>query len=999
MNCKNSLNHIATFWPYKNLLAPLGMLVVWGLLSASVQAGICLETALGGGSSCTANDLETAAIVKFAGPAICVDGTKIYVQLQGLTMAGMSQRYDIGYFVSLDGGDALTGDCLHDYLPQPLTTLSSVLNPRPSPFFSADADNCGEPQGGTTIIRNIGGQAVASGTPGPPMILAIPCKDLDGVQPPEADLTVCTSWKNQSNIGDCNDITGAIPGNGSKCSCSPVAISGIVYKDTCTSDSDCNDNNLCTNDSCNTMTQKCVNTAVGPGTACDDGNPCTENDSCGGDENLTCLGTLKSCPGDQCNDGGSCDFATGLCNNVPKPNNTPCDDGETCTEPDFCINGVCGGTSLCEPNQICKNDECVFCSVNADCEDNNGCTDDICDPQAGCSNSPNNASCDDGDACTVNDTCGGGTCQAGMLMECTTPGDCESPNGMCIGGACVYPTQDNGTPCDDSDLCTLSDQCTNGFCLGTAMACTTPGICEEGAGACTNGVCFYQPSANNTPCQDGDACTINDVCMEGQCTSGTPFACDTPPSCRTTPGECIAGQCQYPNLADLTICGDQMVCQSGVCVFIAECDESTPCPKNDCLTESCVQGSCVYTPSGDGDPCGAGDVCLNGQCVECVDANDCPGTNACNIATCNPENTCTYAPAVCNGGNECSIPSCDANAGCRYAPSSDLCPEGDQCNDSICDINQGCGTLPVSGRACSDSQACTTEDTCDNGLCTGTPVSCMPPDTCSVSSCNEDSGQCAVTTKCMAPTFCDNAEPAGNCVQCNEQFPCEGNLVCSGGVCVGCNEASDCVNGSDCLLAQCVDQQCVYDLLCTSPEFCDNKVPKPRCVQCDDNFPCPGNLVCDFGVCIGCISGQDCTAGNECSIASCDNGACSYQPSKTPECLPLHRGSGDIDVVGTAPVGGGFAPLPPVLPPNSSMPSPRPPQPPLVDVGDELPTNAATAEITRPERSTPPKEDTSQEGGWTCATTSFNTSDLSLLCMIFMLLMRIRTRIVNNRNR
>lgn len=62
----------------------------------------------------------------------------------------------------------------------------------------------------------------------------------------------------------------------------------------------CNDDNPCTDDSCDSTSRECVNT---PNTAiCDDGNPCTLEDRCSARE---CAGRALD-PKASCNDGNSC---------------------------------------------------------------------------------------------------------------------------------------------------------------------------------------------------------------------------------------------------------------------------------------------------------------------------------------------------------------------------------------------------------------------------------------------------------------------------------------------------------------------------------------------------------------------------------------------------------------------------------------------------------------------------------------------------------------------
>ena len=66
--------------------------------------------------NCTANDVRVARYIIVSGPTMCVPGDDITVTLQADLVAGASERYDIGLFVALDGGNALTGTCLQEWL-------------------------------------------------------------------------------------------------------------------------------------------------------------------------------------------------------------------------------------------------------------------------------------------------------------------------------------------------------------------------------------------------------------------------------------------------------------------------------------------------------------------------------------------------------------------------------------------------------------------------------------------------------------------------------------------------------------------------------------------------------------------------------------------------------------------------------------------------------------------------------------------------------------------
>jgi hypothetical protein len=99
---------------------------------------------------------------------------------------------------------------------------------------------------------------------------------------------------------------------------------------------DCNDGNQCTTDSCNPSTG-CVNIAnTAP---CSDGDACTTGDMCNGG---ACLPGMpvncddgNICTNDSCNPATGCQFTF---------NTSPCDDGDPGTTGDTCSMGVCMGS-------------------------------------------------------------------------------------------------------------------------------------------------------------------------------------------------------------------------------------------------------------------------------------------------------------------------------------------------------------------------------------------------------------------------------------------------------------------------------------------------------------------------------------------------------------------------------------------------------------------------------------------------------------------------------
>jgi hypothetical protein len=151
----------------------------------------------------------------------------------------------------------------------------------------------------------------------------------------------------------------------------------------CTSNDDCDDDNQCTNDICsNGVCTHSVNT----GGSCDDGNACTLDDTCTAEG--TCEGgSQKGCPTpDQCHLLGTCDPSTGDCSNPPAENGTSCSDSNACTGPDTCQDGVCtpGTATVCTALDQCHNaGTCDPATGNCDnpakpdgtvCTDGNQCT-------------------------------------------------------------------------------------------------------------------------------------------------------------------------------------------------------------------------------------------------------------------------------------------------------------------------------------------------------------------------------------------------------------------------------------------------------------------------------------------------------------------------------------------------------------------------------------------------------------------------------------------------
>jgi hypothetical protein len=129
---------------------------------------------------------------------------------------------------------------------------------------------------------------------------------------------------------------------------------------------------------------------------------------------------------------------------------------------------------------------CDGCASNCrvqNCNDGSLCTADSCDATLGCRNQPVN----EGMSCTDNNVCNG--------VE------------VCTAGACRAPAP--GPNCADTNPCTND-------------------VCHPTLG------CQHPASPLNTPCTDGNSCTVGDVCNGmGACTPGQPQVCADTNPCTT----------------------------------------------------------------------------------------------------------------------------------------------------------------------------------------------------------------------------------------------------------------------------------------------------------------------------------------------------------------------------------------------------------------------------------------------------------------------------------
>jgi hypothetical protein len=225
---------------------------------------------------------------------------------------------------------------------------------------------------------------------------------------------------------------------------------------------------------------------------------------------------------------------------------TACNDQNACSPTSTCQLGNCIGQSpkVCNDGNACTSDSCntttgacVFTAQSGTaCSDGNACTGaDLC--QAGACKAGGQKVCNDGNVCSA-DSCdqASGLCTftpiAGCGGNCATDLDCPSTGNFCTTEVCnlklkqcIVQAVPNGSACDDGVACTVNDVCKNGACSsGGIKACTDGNPCT--ADVCKSGACGSAPLADGMACDDGVECTTGDVCNLGQCKGKSPAPAD-----------------------------------------------------------------------------------------------------------------------------------------------------------------------------------------------------------------------------------------------------------------------------------------------------------------------------------------------------------------------------------------------------------------------------------------------------------------------------------------
>jgi hypothetical protein len=107
--------------------------------------------------------------------------------------------------------------------------------------------------------------------------------------------------------------------------------------------------------------------------------------------------------------------------------------------------------------------------------------------------------------------CEGVSCA--KLDECHELGECNPESGKCSN-----PIAEDGKACDDKNACTRAESCKGGVCTGEHPTnCAQAGGCQNGQCDPITGICGAEDGSS---CDDGDVCTTTDTCQGGVCNPG-----------------------------------------------------------------------------------------------------------------------------------------------------------------------------------------------------------------------------------------------------------------------------------------------------------------------------------------------------------------------------------------------------------------------------------------------------------------------------------------------
>ena len=581
------------------------------------------------------------------------------------------------------------------------------------------------------------------------------------------------------------------------------------------------------------------------------------------------------------------------------------------------------GTNHCFDIDGDQKGECVECTDNGQCDDDNICSVDVCDSGI-CINPPMSNSCAIDAQCDDDNVCTEDHCIVAQCSCTNTP----------VEGCCVMDGQ-----CDDDDPCTL-DRCI--------------------AHVCRHGPTFFQ----GVCCSDDMDCQAQNPCETGTCVlEGTVGSCSfdpdpAKPDCCTVDSECpdfsdiLQGDCQYDDEAQYYICGyslNPLYCETAEYGLAFNELMINPLVVLDSLGEWLE----IVNPSTE-------EIDISGYAIE-GDGEGCvlfPNESHI-LAPASVLVVARIADSQVNGGVlvdfHCGLDLSLENSAdslylvapdgavvdsVEYGPGFPL-PDGASMsklnpylpshlpeNWAMSTVTYGThGNRGTPGAHNADLGPVDQSPECDDGVpCTLDVCSAEALQVCShlqQSFCCQADGECNDLNACTQ----DACSSQGTCLFqtvpgcCNQNAECDDDDTCTLDVCLNhvcrhgpvhfgqvcCHAGPDCETGSACTIGQCVDEVCqftqvpgccAWDFQCFDQNPCTLDVCNPdshvcehtpiaTCCQndgtCEENKP--AEYYCRTGFCIGtsckygppalgcCVEPDDCDDDNPCTADICNVGA------------------------------------------------------------------------------------------------------------------------------
>ena len=579
--------------------------------------------------------------------------------------------------------------------------------------------------------------------------------------------------------GDTTTTNDVILADGCTCQ-GDIVCSTDVDNDGVCADEDCDDTN--------------PNVPTTPGTACDDGDVNTVGDVIQAD-GCTCAGSNggpANCDDVQFTGGegqltiSNLTAASEVVELIGAPTNwqvVPICNGD-CENTEIVLN-LAPGTYAVKINMIgddnsyCYRQEDVVVTEGCIDNDNDGvCVPEDCDDANPAVPALPNTSCDDGDTTTINDVI--------LADGCTCAGTFVCPIDMDNDGVCATDDCDDNNPnipalpntsCDDGDTTTIND-------VILADGCTCAGIFNCPVDLDSDGVCAVDdcddtnpnvPAPQETPCNDGNPLTNNDVIQADGCT-----CMGIPCTDADNDGVCVEDDCDdmNPNLpavagtncddGDPNTTGDVYLADGCTCAGVgggpANCDNVEFIGGDGIITltnlTSAAEEISIIGSNTNWSPvliCAAADACANPYII----TNLSPGIYTVKLQMFGDDDSYCYRQEdvlVLDGP-------------CTDADNDGVCLELD-CDDT----NPNVPTIP--GTNCDDGNADTTEDVIQADGCT-----CQGTLTCDID--GDGDGVCAdvdcddtnPNIPTMPGTSCDDGNPdtSGDIIL-QDGCTCEGSM-------------------------------------------------------------------------------------------------------------------------------------------------------------------------------------------------------------------------------